>query len=127
MPSRPSDAERQRQARWQRPSRTAARLAALLATVEGRAAADADAYFRRLRQLLGAADFDRLMGAWAEVQETPADLVPILDADEATVQLRRSVEHVAWLLFCALRGSIPSEHYWYANLGRAKPPKEWEL
>lgn len=80
-----------------------------------------------MRQLLSAADFDRLMDAWAEGQETPADLVSILNADEAARRLRQSVEHVDWLLFCALRGSIPSEHYWYANLGRAKPPKEWKL
>lgn len=125
MPNQPSEPERQRRARWQRPNRTDARLAGLLATVEARAAADAEAYFQRLQQMLGASDYDRLLDAWVAGQQTPADLLQLLDADRETVRLRRSVEHVDWLLFCAQRGDIPSEHYWYANLRRVKPPKEW--
>jgi len=106
---------------WQarRPGRAAidARLAQMLADMSGRTQAINQAYDARLLALLPRADYDRLYDAWESGKEAPADLVPIMDADQELRRLAQSSNRSFWLLFLVRIGGIPSEHYVYSQTG----------
>lgn len=113
--------------RWRRPGQLELRLAELLAGVEERAEAANTAYFARARSLLAPEDWDRLVTVWSAREPAPEDIWLILDADEQAAALWHEMNHLDWSLSAAERGRIVSEHFWFAHIGRAKPPKEWGL
>src|SRR4051794_37260309 len=109
MPNQKPDIQR-----WKaRKGVTDTRLALMLAEMNQRAESSYDAYFARLKALLGNDDYVRLMRAWQAEQDAPADLAVLMDADQEAARLYRSAAHILWLLGNTAHNGIPSEHYVY--------------
>jgi hypothetical protein len=103
---------------WQRrKGATDARIAMLLAETERRANVDYDAYFDRLKALLGHEGYVRLLDAWQAEQVAPADLAAIIEADPDARRLYSAAARAAWALESTKHSGIISEHYVYEQTG----------
>lgn len=112
---------------WRPAGRLEARLAELMAVAEERLEHSVEAYFQRVDAILQPEERERLYAAWEAGQAAPVDIHEKLQADEQVMALRREWGPLDWALHAARRGTIISEHYWFKELGRVKPPKGWGL